>query len=351
MAITEQIRKWRRKRIGSSDIAAILGVCPFNSAVDIYYQKVEGIDPVETDHMRAGNWLEPCIMQFASFFLNEVLNTHPRHCYRTKGRIWCANLDGFPEYDPRPKPWCVEGKHTGVISPGVPELYGDEGTDELPPNIIAQCQEQMFVCGFEYVMVAVLIGRRGFKMYRVVRDDEIIEMIEEEGTKFYKDHLIKKIPPEGRPSEFVLKRLRRVPDKVVPWGEDLAMKVAKYKQIGTLINRAKWVQSELKNELVHALGDAEAATMPGGRAVTFMEINASGYTVDPKTYRKFQVLKALPGRMTDGSRTDDSESDDDHADSGAGGNVGGDRPANRNGQEVPEGHQESPAAGNEHGDP
>ena len=44
---------WRRQGIGGSDVAAIIGISPFRTARDIYYDKL-GIAAVEEDK---GNWV------------------------------------------------------------------------------------------------------------------------------------------------------------------------------------------------------------------------------------------------------------------------------------------------------
>ena len=44
---------WRRRGIGGSDVAAIMGISPFRTARDIYYDKL-GIAAVDEDK---GNWV------------------------------------------------------------------------------------------------------------------------------------------------------------------------------------------------------------------------------------------------------------------------------------------------------
>ena len=56
--------EWRKQGIGGSDVAAILGISPFRTARDLYYDKL-GI-AVENDEsnwvgMEMGNLLEPLV--------------------------------------------------------------------------------------------------------------------------------------------------------------------------------------------------------------------------------------------------------------------------------------------------
>ena len=49
----EEWLDWRRRGIGGSDVSAIIGISPFRTARDIYYDKV-GIAAVEENE---GNWV------------------------------------------------------------------------------------------------------------------------------------------------------------------------------------------------------------------------------------------------------------------------------------------------------
>lgn len=63
--ITNSREEWlnnRRKGIGGSDIAAIVGLDPFRSAYDVYLDKIGEAEPVEdNDFMKWGRLLEPLV--------------------------------------------------------------------------------------------------------------------------------------------------------------------------------------------------------------------------------------------------------------------------------------------------
>ena len=64
MPITEQQRIERRASIGSSDVAAILGVDTFRNAADVYWSKVQVLDTPGNPAMDAGTRFEPTIMDW-----------------------------------------------------------------------------------------------------------------------------------------------------------------------------------------------------------------------------------------------------------------------------------------------
>ena len=64
----EEWLEWRRKGIGGSDVAAIMGISPFRTARDIYYDKLKIVSVEEEDEFddswvakEMGNLLEPLV--------------------------------------------------------------------------------------------------------------------------------------------------------------------------------------------------------------------------------------------------------------------------------------------------
>ena len=80
--------KWRKQGIGGSDVAAILGISPFRTARDLYYDKL-GI-AVENDEsnwvgMEMGNLLEPLVARIfekktgLKVYQRKAMFQHPEH--------------------------------------------------------------------------------------------------------------------------------------------------------------------------------------------------------------------------------------------------------------------------------
>ena len=59
MSITPEQREARRKYIGSSDSASIMGACPWSDAYDVYVSKVLGEGKKQTDSMREATFSNP----------------------------------------------------------------------------------------------------------------------------------------------------------------------------------------------------------------------------------------------------------------------------------------------------
>ncbi|MGL4610163.1 MAG: hypothetical protein ACRCYY_10825, partial [Trueperaceae bacterium] len=67
--------KQRQFYIGSSDVPAILGVDPYKSLIDIFYQKTGKLEPQLTTSLPAecGTYLEPGLCQWVADGLNTRL--------------------------------------------------------------------------------------------------------------------------------------------------------------------------------------------------------------------------------------------------------------------------------------
>lgn len=285
--ISEEQRQLRKGYIGSSDAAAIVGLSPYANAADIYYSKVEDVHPEENAAMAEGTRLEPVVLDWAEKQICGERFRLLRDQFRTND-IFCANHDALNrDSEGNILAQGVEAKTTGIVGPARGE-WGEEGTDEIPEHIIIQCQHQIFVSALELVWVPVLIGGRGFAMYRVNRDDELIAGLVSRLKAFWENHVIKKRPPEIVPCDTsILRRVRREPNKIISipgtivsnWLEskERAAQAAKEKEIAEAV-------------LLSCMGDAEAGDSEAGR-VTFYEQTRKGYTVEDKTYRVLRLPK------------------------------------------------------------
>ncbi|SDX70460.1 putative phage-type endonuclease [Allochromatium warmingii] len=85
--LTEEHRAQRRRGIGGSDVAAIAGLSPWRTPLDVYLSKVRDVEQSDSDVMRWGSILEaPIADEYARLTgnrirrINRVL-AHPEHCY------------------------------------------------------------------------------------------------------------------------------------------------------------------------------------------------------------------------------------------------------------------------------
>lgn len=206
--ITIEQRELRRQHIGSSDSAAIAGVSPFSTAVDVWLEKVYGTDDFESEAADLGNWLEGPLLSWAASELGVEIK--PNVSVIAPDKILAANHDALVIG----KREGIEAKSSGLLWSGaVSSLWGEEGSDEVPHAVMVQCQHQAYVSDLDIVWVPALLGGRGRVMFRVPRREDLIKDVTTIDLDFWHRWVeTKKQPDDSRPSLDVAKRVKRVPN-------------------------------------------------------------------------------------------------------------------------------------------
>lgn len=281
--LTQEQRETRRKWLGSSDAAAIVGCNPYKTAYDVFLEKTYQTEEIEDNEaILIGNVLEPSILTWGASELGVEIELKPK--MRSHG-------NGFMAFNPdalvRGKPEILEAKTAGVLWSYLRD-WGDVGTDAVPEQYNIQCQHGMSVMGAEFKVahVPALMGGVGLRMYRVERDDELIGYLERLEEHFWREHVLKGLPPDDTiPTEDVIKRIRRVPKKTVAIDSTLVMT---WEQAKEAASEAQKKADDAKALLLAALGDAEAGESEAG-LVTYLEQTRKAYEVKESTYRVLRM--------------------------------------------------------------
>jgi putative phage-type endonuclease len=199
--ITEEQRERRRKHIGASDVAAILGFSPWTTPGDVWLSKVEGIDKQLDEAMSLGNDLEPVILNSAERTLQVPLERDVE--LYTEGELLGANLDGrTPAGEP------VEAKTAGILGPNRRYAeWGEEWSADIPKHYYLQIQAQMLVCGAERGFLPAMIGGRGIVMYHVPAHEQLHRVIRERCEAWWTKYVDRKTPPPEAPTLEIVKRI------------------------------------------------------------------------------------------------------------------------------------------------
>lgn len=283
--ISPEQRELRRKFIGSSDASAVMGIDEYRKPADVFLEKTGKVEDWEGNAATdAGSRLEPVVREWAAAELGKIITPD---VWRDRGHA-CANLDGLILDEKQ----IVECKTTGIVGPRNEE-YGDAGTDVVPEFVMIQVHHQFYVLGPEYriAWVPVLIGGVGFRMYRVDRLDDLVDAIEHEEAIFWNKHVLAGIAPEGIPSYEVLKRIRRVPNKVEDVPDEL---VRNWKEARQRRLDDEKVEEAAQAALIAAMGDAEAAVSCAGM-VTYLEQTTNRKAQEAKVI-KFRTLREKKGK-------------------------------------------------------
>lgn len=167
----EEWLRYRKCGIGGSDVAAILGISKWNSAISLWLDKTNQTnEPVEENEaMQWGTIMEPIIRKhFAEVTGKTVVEVkamlqHPEHPFML------ADVDGLTTDD--------EGNPAILEIKTASEYKRAEWENDIPSYYQTQVQHYLCVTGVQKAFVAVLIGGNSFKVYEVDADAEIQSML------------------------------------------------------------------------------------------------------------------------------------------------------------------------------
>ena len=236
----------REKRIGGSDIGAILGVNKYKSIIDVYIDKTEGSNFEGNEATFWGHLHEATIMKvFAQKHREFNVYQAP---YSVVNDFLIANLDGVLKDRNTGDYGVLEIKTTNTFN------YKDWEGDVIPQYYYAQVQHYLMLTGYKFAYIAVLIGGNHYKDFKIERNEEDINLIKNKATEFYQENLLKKIPPMPDGSDVYMNHLKKkameIENNEVIEFDYLEEKAAKVKELGKQINSLKKDQDLLKEEIM-----------------------------------------------------------------------------------------------------
>lgn len=183
----------RRKSVGASEVAAVMGLSPYNTALDVYKSK-HGVDkPFDPVTAWFGHIAEPTIQEWVEKFSGVDVELEPAFMARSvEFPFLHASFDRLSS-DPFTT-WQFKTSH----------MYaGHKWDDGIPTDIRVQVQAEMLVAGTLRAAVVVWIaGTRDFRLFWETRDNKFIDdhMIPAL-TKFWDDLQAGIAPPPSTPGE------------------------------------------------------------------------------------------------------------------------------------------------------
>lgn len=183
----------RRYGIGASDVAAILGLSPWATPLDVYEAKMGVPRTIDENLAWFGHALEPVISDWVAAKHPEVGTITQGFSFRSKPWPWLTAAPDRLAYtrktglDPVP----VELKTSSAFS----RATWDAG---VPLYYEAQVQAQIAVLGADRGWLAVLHGGNEPQLHGpILRDEEFIQDELVPRTRvFWQEHVLAQVPPE-----------------------------------------------------------------------------------------------------------------------------------------------------------
>lgn len=189
---TPEWHAWRAEGIGSSDVAAIMGVSPWCSREQLLEEKLRGYTVADNWATRRGKAKEPQIVRHMS----RVLGAHfVPVCFESDYSAWMrASLDGYDDANPESHgmEMCQRHRRRRAIEVKAPDwkthelnLYG-----HVPAYYHVQVQWQMLVAELEEVTFVTWNDSKKFSESRhyawtvVPADQALMNRIYEAASRF-----------------------------------------------------------------------------------------------------------------------------------------------------------------------
>ena len=171
--------KWleeRRRGVGGSDIAAILGLSPWKTAYQVYREKRKEVEDWSGNSLTDwGKRMEPAIRQWYSDTTGRDVRLPDKIMYHPKHPFMLASLDGFTD----------DGRVVEIKTARSGKDWGEPETNQIPDYYAVQVHHYMTITGFQVADIPVSIAGSSPSLYVVEADKEISEMIIEACAKFW----------------------------------------------------------------------------------------------------------------------------------------------------------------------
>lgn len=156
--------KERRASVGASEVAAVMGLSPYNTALDVYKHK-QGIDR-DFDPLLSfvGHASEPIMHEWVERYSG--VDVKLEQAFMARSVAWPFLHASFDRVSSDPfTTWQFKTAH----------FYAGHHWDEgIPTDIRIQVQAEMAVAGTQRAAVVVWIGGREFRLFWEPRDDRFI---------------------------------------------------------------------------------------------------------------------------------------------------------------------------------
>lgn len=200
----------RTKYIGSSDIASIIGISPWRSALDVWLEKrgeaEESTDPARERRLKRGIRLEPIVIEM---FQEEkgvfVVDRNTRYSH-SEYPFLAAQIDF--EYDPDGECSAPCNGETKTVDPRAAYDWGPDGSQEIPDYYAAQVMFGLAVTGRKEATVVALIGD-DLRCYVFQRDDELCAELIRKAVEFWDVNVGMGIPPAIQTKDDASKLVKR----------------------------------------------------------------------------------------------------------------------------------------------
>lgn len=252
----------RSRGLGGSEIAAVVGLSPWESPYALWQRKAGRIPPKwESPSMNWGKRLEPAIAQaFCEF--------HPEFGQSPGGMYWrtfqIASPDLLLTRDETP----VAALEVKTADSFDRDRWGPSGSDEIPPYYRCQALWYLDVLRLPVAHLAVLIGGNDYREYVITESPREQAWLRWRGRKFWRS-ILENTPPPLDDSVHTYEAVRQLHPNITP---DSAVEVdldayEQWANAAADLDRLKGVINLSRSRITEDMGDARYGLNFGTKVV------------------------------------------------------------------------------------
>lgn len=277
----------RSRFLGGSDAAAVMGLSPWATPVELWQEKTGRVrkdpeDPIRKRILARGHRLEPFIREMVIDKLRdggldvEMLAcnrryTDPEHSFlsceidfelRVTGQV--AIGDNVVELD---------HEHINCDAKSVSgfarKKWGDVDTEDVPIEYAAQFMHGLMVTGRRYCLVAALRSFDDVDIYWTVRDDETIAGMRPKLVSFWVDHVLADAPPDPMKFDDIKALFPLDNGLAIEATDDIRDKAAQLRQVRASLRDYTEAEEALKFDIAEYISPHTRLTIGGKDLMTW----------------------------------------------------------------------------------
>jgi putative phage-type endonuclease len=255
----------RRGGLGSSDIAAILGISRYGNALSVWHDKTGGL-PLESEDSEPALWgraIEETVAREWARRNRSVVHRVGLVANITRPWQMCTLDRRVLEC-----PLATERERCAVEVKCRDKMKADQWRKGTPDDVLAQVLHQIDTCGYDHLHVATLIGGNDYRQFTIWRRDyeDLIGDLRMAGSVMW-EHVTTRRPPtltgseEPGPLLDLYERLHPEREGYVEIARDGDAQdaLAEYIEAGAKESAGKKAKERAKAKLLAVLGGAEVA--------------------------------------------------------------------------------------------
>ena len=258
----EEWLKYRKKGIGGSDSAAVIGLNPYKSQIELWADKTGRLDEQEDNEaMRIGRDLEEYVAK--RFCEATGKNVKRRNAMFANAEFPFIIADVDRE---------IVGENAGLECKTTSAMSrSDFENGVIPSYYYVQCVHYMNVMGYDKMYLAVLVMGRAFYWFEINRDEEECKSLLQAEKKFWEECIVPDVRPEPDGSDCALRTLNALPRSdtdEVQMMFDYEDKIKQFEELSSKIKELEKTRDERKQEIIAGLGELQLG-MSGNYEISY----------------------------------------------------------------------------------